>query len=146
MGGPRSTNTTFRLHYTGEGRWLHCQTSAAAYGIDEGGYRTELVPNTRAGLIKWLTERRVGAKAQPINPDGLYRSALAEAFREGARDLCNCDLGEKIDVPANALVEEAQGLDGVWVHVRMFVSDEDRPEYPGEAEEREALASREAAE
>lgn len=62
--------------------------------------------------------------------DGPYRPELAEAFRQGARDLCNCNLGDKIDVAADAPVEEGEG--GAWVTVRMLVSDGERADIPGD--------------
>lgn len=65
------------------------------------------------------------------DPDGPYRPALAQAFREGARDLLQCNLGDKIDLPDRAQIEE--GPDGgVYVHVRLFVSDSERQHMPGE--------------
>lgn len=65
------------------------------------------------------------AAAAALPSDGPYRAKLAEAFRVGARELCNCNLGDLLEVPEGARVEEA-GDGGAWVHCRIFVSDGDR--------------------
>lgn len=68
------------------------------------------------------------------NADGPYRPELAQAFREGARDLLQCNLGDQIDLPEGALLQE--GPDGgAYVHVRLFVSDGQRLPLPGEGED-----------
>ena len=61
-----------------------------------------------------------------LNPDGPYRPELAEAFREGARQLG----GEWFTVPPAAEVWEGEG--GAIVHCRVFVSDSERPLMEGE--------------
>lgn len=65
-------------------------------------------------------------------PDGPYSPELAQAFRAGARHLLDCNtLGTKFDLADRARVEE--GPDGgVWVHLRLYVSDDERPLMPGE--------------
>jgi hypothetical protein len=77
-----------------------------------------------------IAYRAVGMAVPTVgeNPDGPYRPELAEAFRAGARELCNCDLGDRIEVPAGASVDEAEG--GAFVTVRLFVSDEEIDEEP----------------
>lgn len=58
--------------------------------------------------------------------DGPYRPELAEAFRQGARELQI----DRLDVPPGATVEEGEG--GVFVHCRVYVSDSERLPMPGE--------------
>lgn len=63
--------------------------------------------------------------------DGPYRPALAEAFRQGARELQI----DRLDIPAGAQVDEGEG--GAFVHCRVYVGDEERlniaedPVFPG---------------
>lgn len=73
----------------------------------------------------------------PRKPDGPYRPELAAAFREAARELCNSETGDRIDVAAHAQLEESEG--GVIVHCTMFVSDSERKRFAGEEEGEDAL-------
>lgn len=95
------------------------------------GERTTLQAEAVAGYgftpVEAMAANAARDRAATPQPDnGPYSPALAEAFRQGARELCNCNLGDKIDVPADARVEEAPGGGGVFVHVRLFVSDGER--------------------
>lgn len=74
------------------------------------------------------------ADPEPALHNGPYSPELAEAFRLGARELCNSEIGDKIDVPADAAVEECPGGGGVYVTVRLFVSDAERSALAGEEE------------
>jgi hypothetical protein len=67
-----------------------------------------------------------------VAADGPYRAELANAFREAARELCNSETGDRIDVADDALIEEGEG--GVIVHCTMFVSDSERKLLAGECE------------
>ncbi len=66
--------------------------------------------------------------------NGPYSAELAEAFRQGARWIVGDDSDDYepiLDLPDSAMIEE--GPDGgVWVHVRLFVSDADRAPLHGE--------------
>lgn len=76
---------------------------------------------------------RLAERTIEPTPDGPYRPELAEAFRTGARELCNCDLGDRIHVDADARVEEGEG--GAQVHCVLFVSDAERTALAGEEAE-----------
>jgi hypothetical protein len=60
------------------------------------------------------------------SPDGPYRPELAEAFRQGARELQI----DRLDIAAGATVEEGEG--GAFVACRVYVSDSERLPMPGE--------------
>jgi hypothetical protein len=112
--------------------------------MGEEGMRAALVelidicgPYADAGLSNERMTAAIAAAraaAAPSNNDGPYRPALAEAFRVGARELCNCNLGDRIEVPADALVEEGRD-GGAYVTVRLYVSDSDRVLTPAERRE-----------
>lgn len=67
----------------------------------------------------------------PRNACGPYSPELAEAFRQGARELCNSSLGDKIEVPDGAHVKECHG-DGVMVACWLYVHDNEREKLAGE--------------
>jgi hypothetical protein len=76
------------------------------------------------------------ATAPASNADGPYSPELAAAFREGARNILGDDSDDyapELELPDNAPVEPGEG--GVWVSVRLFVSDAARALMPGEGEE-----------
>lgn len=58
--------------------------------------------------------------------DGPYRPELAEAFRQGARELQI----DALDIAPGAVVEPAEG--GAFVTCRVYVSDAQRLPMPGE--------------
>lgn len=60
--------------------------------------------------------------------DGPYSAELAEAFRQGARELQI----DRLDVAADAKIEEMPGRGGVFVHCRVFVADGERLPLAGE--------------
>jgi hypothetical protein len=63
-----------------------------------------------------------------------YSPELAEAFRQGARELQI----DRLDVAPDAIVEEGEG--GAYVRCRVYVSDAERLPMPGEEIEQEAPA------
>lgn len=67
---------------------------------------------------------------ETARPDGPYRPELAEAFRQGARDLLPSTNDDRIHVAKDALIEESDG--GCIVHCTMFVSDAERSAMPNE--------------
>jgi hypothetical protein len=72
------------------------------------------------------------ADGEALEPDqGAYSPELVEAFRVGARELCNSSLGDKIEVPADAEVRECDG-DGVLVQCWLYVHDIERASLAGE--------------
>jgi hypothetical protein len=78
----------------------------------------------------WATERdreevRDVLRAALNGGDGPYSADLAEAFRVGARELCNPSLGDKIEVPEGTPVRECDG-DGVMVQCWLYVHDSER--------------------
>jgi hypothetical protein len=63
----------------------------------------------------------------PATRDGPYSPELAEAFRQGARELLNCNLGDRINVDTDARVEEYEpGDGGAIVHCTIYVGDGER--------------------
>lgn len=71
-------------------------------------------------------EKRINDIVAVRRGDGPYRPPLAEAFRQGARELQI----DRLDIPDEALVEEGEG--GAFVHCRVYVSDNERLLMDGE--------------
>lgn len=106
----------------------------AVYCATEGQPGAPLTAAERL-LVAAIIASRANGEGLPIpgDPDGPYRPELAEAFREGARGLLHCNLGDKIEVRAGAPVEEyTQGDGGALVQCWLLVGDDDRPTMPGE--------------
>jgi hypothetical protein len=69
-----------------------------------------------------------GEELQPAAEAGPYSAELAEAFRQGARELqLDC-----LEIEPGAAVTEAPGGGGAFVACRVFVSDGERLPMPGE--------------
>lgn len=107
------------------------ETAAAIRGEHVFGYEDadDYLAQISEGAV-WIEEHEIAPPV--VNRDGPYRPELAEAFRQGARELqLDC-----LDIPADALVEEGEdGEDGAYVHCRVYVSDRQRLPMPGEEEE-----------
>lgn len=94
----------------------------------------DTIGDVAARWMSWmlidLGKVRAKRPAKP-NADGPYRPHLAEAFREGARDIGL----DRLNVDAGAQVEESEG--GAIVHCTVFVSDAERGSIPEDSAEAE---------
>lgn len=101
--------------------------------MTDGGRFAALDHGEVDALCERLNDRSAPDHIQPAADsnaaNGPYRPELAEAFRQGARELqLDC-----LDIRAGALVEEGEG--GAYVHCRVYVRDSQRLPMPGEDEE-----------
>lgn len=123
------------------GAWTVTVAPSDAPDDGEAVQMLEMIKARLAG--KWFDETgdlesdiaAVLRRSIVANPDGPYSAELAEAFRIGARELCNSELGDKIEVPDGATVEEFPGGGGVFVQCKLFVSDGERAPIAGDEEE-----------
>jgi hypothetical protein len=97
-------------------------TAALENGTDKGkaAAREELQRIGRQLDAAREQQARDAASSSPYSPE------LAEAFRQGARELQL----DRLDVAADAIVEEGEG--GAYVRCRVYVADGERLPMPGE--------------
>lgn len=95
---------------------------ARAAGTEQVPYDWEHCPAFLISEFGPLVERR--------SVDGPYRPHLAEAFREGARELQI----DRLHVDRDARIEEGEG--GAIVHCTVFVSDSERMPIPEDDDDR----------
>lgn len=91
-----------RLYVTNGGRWAGTQEDAKQLASTDGGWRQEIVPETKAELIAWLNEHEV-MRDRPCAPP-VFEVPTAENF--DATDAVEGKYGPGDFIPGPGQVEE----------------------------------------